>query len=65
MLPQLGEMLAKGKNESAAPFMSACIIVTQVVIACTAAWIGRWTNAHGRKPLLLAGFGVLPVRALL
>ncbi len=65
MLPQLGEMLSKGVKGSAAPFMSACIIVTQVVIMCTASTIGRYSNRHGRKPLLLLGFGVLPVRALL
>ena len=65
MLPELGEMLSKGSNTSAAPFMSACVVVTQFVIMCSAAAIGRWANAHGRKPLLLLGFGVLPVRAFL
>lgn len=65
MLPELGEMLSKGARASAAPFMSACIIVTQFVIMCSAAAIGRWANIHGRKPLLLLGFGVLPIRALL
>lgn len=65
MLPQLGEMLSHGSASSAAPFMSACIIVTQVVIMCSATSIGRFANVHGRKPLLLLGFGVLPLRALL
>lgn len=65
MLPQLGEMLSKGAMGSAAPFMSACIIVTQFIIMCSAAAIGRWANKYGRKPLLLLGFGVLPVRAFL
>src|SRR6202021_1971656 len=65
MLPQLGEMLSHGARASAAPFMSACIIVTQVVIMCSAHAIGRFANLHGRKPLLMVGFGVLPVRALL
>jgi MFS family permease len=65
MLPQLGEMLSHGSRASAAPFMSACIIVTQVVIMCFASAIGRFANLHGRKPLLLVGFGVLPIRALL
>src|SRR6202042_3614241 len=41
------------------------IIVTQVVIMCSAPAIGRFANLHGRKPLLLLGFGVLPIRALL
>ncbi len=65
MLPQLGEMLSHGARASAAPFMSACIIVTQLVIMCCAPAIGRIANLHGRKPLLLLGFGVLPIRALL
>ena len=65
MLPQLGEMLSHGSRASAAPFMSACIIVTQAVIMCFAPAIGRFANLHGRKPLLILGFGVLPVRALL
>jgi MFS family permease len=65
MLPELGEMLAKGKPREAAPFMSACIIVTQLVIAVSAAWIGKRAATRGRKPLLLVGFGVLPVRGVL
>lgn len=39
MLPQLGEMLARNKPRDAAPFMSACIIVTQLVIAFSAGWL--------------------------
>jgi len=65
MLPQLGEMLSKDSPKAAAPFMSACIIVTQLVISLTAAWIGKRAATKGRKPLLLLGFGVLPLRGLL
>jgi MFS family permease len=65
MLPELGEMLSKDNVKTAAPFMSACIIVTQLVITVTAAWIGRRAAAKGRKPLLLLGFGVLPIRGAL
>jgi predicted MFS family arabinose efflux permease len=65
MLPQLGEMLAQGKPKAAAPFMSACIIVTQVVIACCATWIGMRASTKGRKSLLMVGFGVLPIRGVL
>ncbi len=64
MLPELGEMLAKGNPRMAPPFMSACIIVTQLVIAASAAWIGARAG-KGRKPLLLLGFGVLPIRGVL
>jgi MFS family permease len=64
MLPELGEMLAQGNPRMAPPFMSACIIVTQLVIAVSAAWIGARAG-KGRKPLLLLGFGVLPIRGVL
>jgi MFS family permease len=65
MLPQLGEMLSKDNAKAAAPFMSACVIVTQLVITASAAWVGRRAATKGRKPLLLLGFGVLPVRGVL
>jgi MFS family permease len=65
MLPQLGELLSHGSPQKAATFMSACVIVTQFVIMCGAAVVGRLANQHGRKTLLLIGFGVLPVRAVL
>ncbi len=65
MLPQLGELLAHGSAKAAAPFMSACIAITQATIMLSANFVGRFSSAHGRKGLLLIGFGVLPVRALL
>jgi MFS family permease len=65
MLPELGEMLSKDNLKAAAPFMSACIIVTQLIITVSAAWIGNEALVRGRKPLLLLGFGVLPIRGVL
>jgi MFS family permease len=65
MLPQLGELLAHGSVKAAAPFMGACVAITQIVMLCTAVFIGRYANRHGRKGLLLLGFGVLPIRAVL
>ncbi|MFC5863079.1 MFS transporter [Acidicapsa dinghuensis] len=65
MLPELGEMLNHGSSTTAAPFMSACVLVTQIVIMCSAAFLGRAANRIGRRPLLLLGFGVLPFRAVL
>jgi MFS family permease len=65
MLPELGEMLSKDRPKLAAPFMSACVIVTQLVISVSAAWIGKRAAIRGRKHLLLVGFGVLPIRGAL
>jgi MFS family permease len=65
MLPQLGELLARGNAKSAAPFMGACVSITQIVMLCTAAFLGRYASRYGRRGLLLFGFAVLPVRAVL
>jgi len=65
MLPELGELLSKNDAKSAIAFMTACVIVTQLIISFTAAWIGLQAHRHGRRPLLLIGFGVLPIRAVL
>jgi len=65
MLPLLGEMLGHGRGRSSMLLMSACIITTQVTMALACPWMGRHTTRHGRKPLLLLGFGALPVRGLL
>ena len=45
--------------------MAALLIVPQVVVAIFAPWVGYWSELWGRKPLLLAGFAIETVRALL
>src|SRR5882762_6167923 len=65
MLPQLTEMLSKDGPKAAVPFMSACVVVTQLVIAVSGVWIGKRAAAKGRKSLLLLGFGILPIRGVL
>jgi len=65
MLPQLGEMLARGHARQSSLFMGACVMVTQITISLIAVWVSRRSRSWGRKPLLLAGFGVLPIRGVL
>ena len=65
MLPQLGEMLAKGDARAAAPFMSATVTVTQLVVALTSTAVGILCARWGPRPLLLVGFAALPLRGLL
>jgi MFS family permease len=62
MLPELGEMLARGHARAAGSLMSACVIVTQLVITVAAAGTGRLASMIGRRPLLLTGFGALVIR---
>lgn len=45
--------------------MSACIVAAQLVMLPIALLVGRTANTWGRKPLFLAGFAILPIRAVL
>ncbi|MDE2285596.1 MAG: MFS transporter [Hyphomicrobiales bacterium] len=65
MLPLIGEKVATEMHASAAIWMSVLIIVPQVVVAILAPWVGFHAEKRGRRPLLLIGFGIEPIRALL
>jgi len=65
LLPLVGENLGHSKLALSSLFMAGLIIVPQVVVAVLAPWIGYWSELWGRKPLLLLGFAVEAVRALL
>ncbi|HLI82102.1 MAG TPA: MFS transporter [Candidatus Binataceae bacterium] len=65
MLPILGELLATTHHANSALYMSACIIVAQVVMTPVAIVSGRSAERWGRKRVLALGFAVLPIRGLL
>jgi MFS family permease len=65
MLPLAGEMLSAGQPALAAPYMSACIIIAQLVMTPIAVVAGRLADSWGRKPVFLIGFAALPIRGLL
>jgi MFS family permease len=65
MLPLVGQKLAAAHPKSATAMMSACIVAAQMVMLPIALLVGRTADAWGRKPLFLAGFGILPIRAAL
>src|SRR5262245_62766756 len=45
--------------------VSSLIILPQIIVVLMAPWVGRQAKSWGRRPLLLIGFGALPIRALL
>jgi MFS family permease len=65
MLPLAGEALAYGKGAYSSLIVAALIMVPQLIVALMAPWAGRRANTWGRRPLLLIGFGALPIRAFL
>jgi len=65
MLPLVGERLSEGRPHSSPLFMSACIVVAQLVMVPVASASGYLAGIWGRKAVFLAGFGILPVRGFL
>ena len=65
LLPLVGQKLALANPELATAMMSSCIIAAQLVMLPIALLAGRGADRWGRKPILLIGFAILPVRAVL
>jgi MFS family permease len=65
MLPLIGGTLAHSEGNRSSLIMSALIVVPQIIVALLAPWTGRRAESWGRRPLLLIGIGVLPIRAVL
>jgi MFS family permease len=63
MLPLIGENLAANTTAQASIWMSGLIIVPQIVVAILAPWVGYHSERKGRRPLLLIGFALEPIRA--
>nr|WP_279153090.1 MFS transporter [Pseudomonas mosselii] len=65
MLPLVGQKLAQANLQLATPLTSACIVAAQLVMVPMALLAGARADRWGRKPLLLAGFLILPLRGVL
>lgn len=66
MLPLVSQKLATGGNTGEGiAFTSACIVAAQTIMTLMALMCGWKADVWGRKPLFLAAFAVLPLRAVL
>jgi MFS family permease len=65
MLPVISQDLALNKNQSGSLLTAGLIVTPQIIAAVLSPWVGYHSEKFGRKPLLLIGFGVEVVRALL
>jgi MFS family permease len=65
LLPLVGQKLAAAYPKEATAMMSTCIVAAQLMMLPIALLVGRTADTWGRKPLFLAGFAVLPIRAVL
>lgn len=65
MLPLAAGSLARNHGMIADLVVSGAVIIPQLLVAAGSPWAGRLAHRHGRHPVLLTGFLMLPLRALL
>jgi MFS family permease len=64
MLPLVSENLGNGRESLAALIMAVVVVVPQIIVAIGASWAGHYAEQWGRKPVLLIGFGLEPLRGV-
>ena len=65
MLPLMGSVLTMRSSRWASVLIAACIVAPPLLVALISPWVGRRAQLVGRRPLLLFGFAVLPIRGVL
>ena len=63
ILPLIGESLVHVEKRWSSLIMSGLIVPPQIIVALLAPWAGRTADTWGRRPLLLIGLGIVPIRA--
>lgn len=65
MLPLVGQKLSESNRAAGSAFISACVLVAQLVMVPMALLVGLKADDWGRKRLFLIGFAALPIRGIL
>src|SRR5215831_1982015 len=63
LLPLVAQSLARTEGSWSSLILSGIIVVPQIIVVLLAPWVGRTAETWGRRPLLLIGLGVLPIRS--
>ncbi len=65
MMPTLASLMTMRSSEHATILIGACMVVPQLIVALFSPWVGRQARIRGTGPVLLIGFGALPLRGFL
>jgi MFS family permease len=63
ILPQISQPLAHSEGHLSSLAVSALVLFPQIVVALLSPWVGRTAATWGRRPLLLLGLAVVPIRS--
>ena len=64
LLPIASSALTASAGQAASLIIAACIVLPQLMVAAVSPAVGRYAGRWGRKPLLLLGFAILPIRGV-
>jgi MFS family permease len=56
-------LVIEERSHASSLLTSVLVSTPQIVVAILAPWVGRSARSWGRRPLLLVGLGMLPIRA--
>jgi MFS family permease len=65
LLPLASTALTKRAGAGASLLIAACIVLPQLIVALFSPLVGRYAGVRGRRPVLLLGFAMLPLRGVL
>lgn len=65
LLPFVSVAITTRMGSNASLYIAACIVLPQVIVAVVSPRIGNLAQTRGRRAILLLGFLMLPIRALL
>ena len=63
--PGIAAQVTRRHPDFAALVVAATILLPQAIVATISPWIGQTAEITGRRPLLLVGWGLLPLQGLL
>jgi MFS family permease len=65
MGPGVAGQVTRRWPELATLIVAATTLVPQAIVAAISPWVGRRAEMSGRRPLLLVGWGLIPLQALM
>ena len=63
--PGVAAQVTRRQPDIAALVVAATILLPQAIVAAISPWIGRTAEISGRRPLLVVGWGLLPLQGFL
>lgn len=65
LLPGVVGQMSHRRPELASVVAAVATLLPQAIVAVMAPWVGRTADRSGRRPLLLLGWGLLPLQAII